>query len=98
MLTCVAKFFPRERRSLIVISRSCISPFRGLASLPTSVALTANPTPALHLSSGARPLQKKLQPMPLLQSSPSPASLVSVRGAMSMLFLASSFAIGPARL
>ena len=36
--------------------------------------------------------------MPLLQSSPSPACLAYLRAEMLMLFLASSFAIGPARL
>ena len=55
----------------------------------------AKPTPALRLSSGARPLQKKDKPelLSLSVSSPSSASLVSLRVAMSILYLVSSSAM-----
>ena len=74
--------------SFMVIILSLI-PWGRLLNLFTSSFLTAKPTPASRQSSLARPLQKNVKPAPVSLGCPSSAS-VSLRAAMSTLYLASS--------
>ncbi len=56
----------------------------------SSLDFTAKPTPWLRREPSGTPFQKKVYPAPASVKESSPCSLVSLRAAMSMLYLASS--------
>ena len=58
---------------------------------------SANPTPRMRRATVGRPLQKNVQPVPVSTREPSSGSLVSLRAAMSILYLASSQAMSAVR-
>ena len=84
----VACFFPVSVSFMVIILS--LIPWGRLLSLFTSSFLTAKPTPASRRSSLARPLQKNVKPAPASLSCPSSARRVSLRAAMSTLYLARS--------
>ena len=62
-----------------------------------SAVLTAKPAPWMRRATVGRPLQKHVQPVPISTKEPSSGSLVSLRAAMSKLYLASSQAMSAVR-
>ena len=77
------------RGSLSVIRRSVI-PFGSPERLPTRSVLMSNPTPTSRLSALLCPPQNNVYPAPTSQISPISARRVSLRTAVSVLYLARS--------
>ncbi|KAI8772367.1 hypothetical protein BgiBS90_026847, partial [Biomphalaria glabrata] len=90
-------FFPFCKGSFRVMSLS-LFPLGGPTSLDNIDVFMAKLTPDSRRTSVLLPLQKKVYPAPLSQSSPSSASRVSLGAAMSMLYLWSSLATSAVRL
>ncbi len=88
---------PSQRGMRQVISRSLI-PTGDSGMFWSSLLLMAKPTPCRRRVSSGRPFQKKVYPCPTSISESSPASRVSLKAAMSMLYLLSSLATRAVRL
>ena len=84
----VACFFPVSVSFMVIILS--LIPWGRLLNLFTSLFLTSKPTPASRWSSLTRPLQKNVKPVPVSLSCPSSVRCVSLRAAMTILYLASS--------
>ncbi len=86
-MSVAKRFFARGMRHVISLS---LMPIGDSGMRCSSLDFTSKPTPWLRREPSGTPFQKKVYPAPASVKESSPCSLVSLRAAMSMLYLASS--------